>query len=272
MSGPSRRAGPELPTVPGNPSESRPIAACSAASLVLVLAVIAASAYIRLGAGSATPPSAASVEGVRIVHRVAASLAAIAVLALALLAWRARLARAAAFAALAVTIALSALGAATGTSPPPPAVLGNLLGGLVLAALLARVLGQTWPLGPPARSTAPRGMLLTALGIGAAQAVLGAGVALSGNDVDLIWLLAHIALGISLAILCAWLGIVLSRAGLQAQGLALIALAALAPVAGTLAALLELGPVAAIAHPLLAALLLAALAGVHARIAARNFA
>jgi heme A synthase len=260
--------------MPDSPSESKGIAACSAASLVLVLAVIAASAYIRLSASSATPPSAANIDGVRIAHRVAASLAAIAVLVLALLAWRARRARAPAFAALAVTLALSALGAATGTSPPPPAVLGNLLGGLALAALLARALGQAWPrgIGTPTRGAATHGLLRLALSIGAAQAVLGAGVALSGKVVDLVWLLAHVALGASLAILCGWIGVALSRAGLKAQGLVLIVLAALAPVAGTLAALIELGPLASIAHPVLAALLLAALAGAHARSAARNFA
>ncbi|HEX6267681.1 MAG TPA: hypothetical protein VFZ81_12385, partial [Burkholderiales bacterium] len=106
------------------------------AGLALVLVVIAASAAIRLSGqdlGSILPV-------VRGIHRVSASVAALLIVAAAWLAWRGGRRRLAA-AILLVTAGLSVLGAATGISPPPWAQAGNLLGGLLLAALLAWLLG-----------------------------------------------------------------------------------------------------------------------------------
>ena len=80
------------------------------------------------------------------IHRASASLTAVAVLVLAVLAWRRAPLRArqgpAAGIALILTLALSALGVATGTTPPPPAQFANLFGGLLLLALLAWLSGR----------------------------------------------------------------------------------------------------------------------------------
>jgi hypothetical protein len=112
----------------------RALRALAAGSLALVLVVIVASAAIRLS----EQDLGAWMPLVRGTHRASASLATLLILAVSWLAWRAGR-RALAAGILVLTVALSILGAATGISPPPAAQAGNLLGGLALAALLARL-------------------------------------------------------------------------------------------------------------------------------------
>jgi len=226
----------------------RAYAGLTAVSLALVLAVLLASAVIRMAAeelGSA-------VALVRGAHRVAASSAALTILAAGGLLWRAgRRAQAAGLVGL--MLALSALGAATGTEPPPWAAAGNLLGGLALAALLAWLLGRE-------RRRGGEPLLHAAAGLLVAQAALGAWSSIvEKEEVWTFALLGHASVGLALAGLVAW------RA-LHARAWGLLALAGLAPAAGLVSALLDapLGP--ALAHALSAALLTAAVAYAHARL------
>ncbi len=109
----------------------------AALALALVLAVLAASAYIRL-----SPAPGPALDAARMIHRVSATLAGIFVLLLAGVALARRSGVFAALGALALVAFLAVLGSAAGRSPPPAAALGNLLGGLALAALLAWLLGR----------------------------------------------------------------------------------------------------------------------------------
>ncbi|HEX9183595.1 MAG TPA: hypothetical protein VF876_10080, partial [Burkholderiales bacterium] len=115
------------------PREAR-ITKAAWAGLGLVLIVIVFSVAIRIGEDSA---GAGLMRALRGVHRVSASAEVLAAIALAWLAWRRSLAVAA------LTIFLSVLGILAGQKPPPLAALGNLLGGLALAAAFAWVLGRT---------------------------------------------------------------------------------------------------------------------------------
>jgi len=236
-------------------------AALAAAGWALMLAVVAASAYIRM---SAAP--GADVDFARGAHRASASLAGLAVLLVAAHAlWRRTLVPAA-LAALALTVFLALLGRATGAAPPPPAALGNLLAGVALTALLAWIFGRArapWPAAARARRLARAALAAAAL-----QAAFGAWLAifLAPDEPSLVpWV--HAGTGIVVAGLAAWLGVRLSQAGLVRQGLALIALAALALAAGSASLLLDMPTFASLAHPLATVVLLSALAQPAARIA-----
>ena len=219
-----------------------PAPALTAASLALVLVVIAASLVIRLSGQDLE----AYLPLVRGVHRVSASAATLMILAVGWLAWRAGR-RAAAAAIVALTAALSVLGAATGTSPPPLAQAGNLLGGLALAAMLA------WLLGPKAGIS---GKILVVIGLGAGQALLGAWISIFAEELWSAALIAHATLGLGLAGAAAWLA-------LRARAYALLALALAAPVAGLASALLGQPLVASLGHAMAAALLFTAAAHAH---------
>jgi heme A synthase len=248
----------------GAPSPERRLAtsaALAAAGWLLMLAVVAASAYIRMRAAPG-----ADVDFARGAHRASASLAGLAVLLLAAHAlWRRTLVPEA-LAALALIVFLALLGRATGAAPPPPAALGNLLAGAALTALLAWHYGRArapWPAAAPARRLAR-----AALAVAALQAAFGAWIAtfLPADQPSLVpWV--HAATGIAVAALAAWLGVRMSRAGLARPGMALIALGALALAAGSASLLLEMPTLAALAHPLATVLLLSALAQAVARIA-----
>jgi hypothetical protein len=97
--------------------------------LALVLAVVIAAAGIRLKTG---------IPGLRIVHRVAASLEVVVVLWLAWMAWR----RPAVLLALVLTALLSVVGIIGGQEPPRAIAAVNLLGGLTLAAVFAWILAK----------------------------------------------------------------------------------------------------------------------------------
>lgn len=228
-------------------ASSGPRRALTAASLALVLVVVFASAVIRL-AGEELGGALVVVRGV---HRVAASTAALAILAAGWYGWREGR-RAMAAIVVALMLALSALGAATGTEPPPLAAAGNLLGGLALAALLA------WQLGRERRQGgAPLLHVLAALV--ALQALAGAWNTIFEEETWTLLLVGHATLGLAISAILAW------RA-LGARDWALMALAAAVPLAGFASALLG-GPVlAALAHAAAAALLVVATAWAHGRL------
>jgi heme A synthase len=213
------------------------------ASLALVLVVIAASAAIRLSAqdlGSALPV-------VRGIHRVSASVATLLIVAAAWLAWRGGRRRLAA-AILLVTAGLSVLGAATGISPPPWAQAGNLLGGLLLAALLAWLLGG---------AQLPHKLLWIAIAL---QACLGAWIAVFADELWTPVLAGHALLGASLAAAAAWFAVKQGRLPTL-----LLAIAVLA--SGAASALFGLPLGATLAHSASVALLISAAAYGHARLA-----
>jgi hypothetical protein len=225
-----------------------PRRALSAASLALVLVVVFASALIRLG-GADLGGALVLVRGV---HRVAASAAALTILAAGWYAWRAGQ-RAMPALVVVLMLALSALGAATGTEPPPLAAAGNLLGGLLLAALLA------WWLGRDARRGGEP--LLHAVAVlAAAQALLGAwSTIFERGETWTLALLGHATLGLATAGLLGWLA-------LRARAWGLLAIACAAPLAGMVSGLLDAPPGPALAHALSAALLVCAAAWAHARL------
>jgi len=203
--------------MPAGRPEAR-LAAAAAAGLALVLVVIVVSVAIRLGADAA---SAGTMMALRGVHRASASLEVLAMLALAWLAWRERtrhvaLARAAAV-AMAITLSLSVLGILAGQNPPRAAALGNLLGGLALAAAFAWVLGR-------ARVREPRNGCRVAHALAAlivAQCVLGAWLSIFVQGSWSWALAAHAELGLVLAAGSAWLA---SRLAPAAQRYALCAI------------------------------------------------
>ena len=198
----------------------------AAASLVLVLAVILASAAIRLSEGDL----GAWLPLIRGVHRFSASAATLGIAVLAWVAWR-RGRRAHAAALVLLTAFLSVLGAATGVAPPAPAQAANLLGGLALAALLASFFGG--------RVHAPFMALV------AVQALLGAWVSIFAAELWTAALFAHVLLGLALAGAAAWAAVHLAHPVARFAGLAL---AAAVPASGATAALLGLPLAATLAH------------------------
>lgn len=223
---------------------ARAYAALSALALGLVLVVLFASAAIRLGLQP--------LGVLRGIHRTAASLEVLAMLALLWLAWRQTLP------AAVLTVFLSVLGIAAGQEPPPAAATGNLLGGLALAAAFAWMLGRRAALGY-------RGWQVhAAAALVALQCALGAWIALFAEELWSLPLLLHAVLGGALAAALAWLALRLQRAGAR---LALLGIALAAPAAGFASALFGQPPVASLAHAAAAALLVAAAAYAHARLA-----
>lgn len=217
----------------------------TAASLALVLVVVFASAAIRLfnqDLGILLPV-------VRGVHRVSASAAALLILAVGWLAWRGGR-RPLAAAVVLLMIGLSVLGAATGTTPPPAAQAGNLLGGLALAAMLA------WLLDARERFSGKSFLWIALL---CTQAVLGAWLAIFAEELWSLPLIAHATLGLALAGGIIWLA--------SFRKILLAALAIAVPVTGIAAALLAQPLAASLAHAAAVALLIAALAWAHGRFA-----
>jgi hypothetical protein len=199
--------------------------------LALVLVVVLAAAGIRLEIG---------LPGLRIVHRVAASLEVVVVLWLAWTQWR----RPAVLVALGLTAFLSVIGIVGGQQPPPAIAGANLLGGLALAAVFAWLLAEKGS-GPfsPKRVLTPLFVLLAVqLGLGAWLAIGGLyGAALP----------AHGVLAVVLTALLVWF--------LRSKAL-LVALALAAPLAGFTALHYEYSVGAALAHAAAVALLVVTLA------------
>lgn len=209
-----------------------------------MLVVVLASALIRLSG----PELGALMPAVRGVHRVSASAAALAILAAGWLAWRGGR-RALAAATVALMLALSALGAATGTTPPPPAQAGNLLGGLALAGMLA------WLLSPHPSSR--RTQIFIALL--ALQAALGAWLSIFAEELWSLPLIAHAMLGLALIGGIVWLA--------SLRKILLVVPALAVPITGIAAALLGQPLAASLAHAAAAAFLIAAVAWAHGRFA-----
>lgn len=150
-------------------------ATAAAIGCALVLAVIVASAYIRLsqlGPGWSGPVGLA-----RIVHRLAASAEAVLVVMIAAVCWGVRRTwtggalTAAVIAGL--TVFLTLLGIVTAEGQSPAVTLGNLLGGMAL-------LGTLWSLRLQARSTVPPAYSTTVFWMWAGMALLALQIALGG--------------------------------------------------------------------------------------------
>lgn len=206
----------------------RRIALAAGLGLALVLTVVVAAAGIRLETG---------VPGLRIVHRIAASLEVVVVLWLAWMAPRSR----PVWIALGLTALLSIVGIAAGQNPPPAAAAVNLLGGLALAAVFAWILGSGRAAGN--RALTPILLLL------AVQLALGAWLTIV--DRFGMALPAHGIIAVVLTALFVWFE--------RARPILLV-LALAAPLAGFTALHADRSAVAALLHAAAAALLLAAAA------------
>jgi hypothetical protein len=217
---------------------------------LLTLVVVAASAVIRLGASEL----GASMAIARGVHRAAASLAALLVLALFWRALRIAEMRRAAAIAFVLMLALSAVGWATGTQPPPAAALFNQLGGIALAALLAWLAGRA----AGGEAIDERPLARAALLFVSLQVVFGAALVQLGPPLPVALVVAHAVSGLAAAAVGAALGV-----RLPARGAVLLAAAARAPLAGVLSALPAPAIVNQAGHAAVAALLLAAIARAH---------
>lgn len=215
---------------------TRRIALVAGISVLLMLVVLAASAWIRVAEADE------GLRAVRAVHRVAASTVALLVTVLAALAWRRRRLVGTAAGAFALMLALSVVGWAAGTTPPPPAAFFNQAGGLALTGLLAWILAR-------ASSPSPRDDALraTALALAVAQGAFGAAIAAFSGAPPVVVLILHAACGLAASVLVAACGGALALAGAVA-----------APLAGIAAVLALAPPFAPVAHALSAGLLLAA--------------
>jgi hypothetical protein len=216
-----------------------PLRLAAALGVALVFLVVVAAAGIRLDTG---------IPGLRVVHRIAASLEVVVVLWLAWMAWRRRAVQV----ALGLTALLSVIGIVGGQQPPPAIAAANLLGGLALAAAFAWVFGKSGS--DPTRMNrgqTPIFALLLAL-----QVALGAWLTLV--HLYSAALPAHAMLGLILAALLSWF--VRDRPLVAALALA-------APLAGFTALHYEYSALAALAHAAAAAALLAGAAYALARAA-----
>ncbi len=212
------------------------------ASALLMLAVVAASAYIRASGG-------VDVQIARGAHRAAASSVALLVFALMALAWSHPRLRVAAGMAFVLMLALSAVGWITGTTPPPTAAIFNQSGGLVLTALLAWIFGRA----AAQLSTAPdRRLALAALTLAGLQAAFGGVLAIFAPQAAVGILILHAVAG------------VVAAATVAALGLHYAACAALAPALGVVSVVLPAAAAHA-GHALAGALVIAVVAYAQAR-------
>jgi len=213
--------------------------------LALVALVVVVAAGIRLETG---------IPGLRIVHRIAASLEVLVVLWLAWMDWR----RPAVLLALALTALLSVVGIVGGQQPPPAIAAVNLLGGLSLAATFAWILGEKGS-GPYYSKRALTPFLLIALAV---QLALGAWLSIVDR-----WgmaLPAHGVLALALAAILGWVALARIQGGI---GKVLFGLALAVPLAGFTALHYDHAAAAALVHAAAAALLLATVAYAFARAA-----
>ena len=235
------------------------------AGLAFVLIVVLASAAIRLNSFGVGPlVSASGLSALRALHRTAASLE---VLAAAWLAWRAWRGGVPSWKPVAVVAGLTAflalLGIVAGRAPTPPQAMGNVLGGLALAAAFAWLLGEKGS-GTFSRQRVAGGKrFLTPflLGLVALQGAIGARLSIFGRA-ELPALPLHALLGLGTAGLLAWLA--LARAG-GATGKLLFALSLAAPLAGFTALQYDYSPLAALVHAASAALVVVGCAWVLGR-------
>jgi hypothetical protein len=220
------------------PPPERRLKLAAALALGPVLAVVLAAAAIRLETGFA---------GLRVVHRIAASLEVLAVLWLAWMAWHARAERPALFyaalLAIGLTAFLSVVGIVAGQQPPPAGATANLVGGLALTAVFGWILGGNRALTP---------IFLSVAALMAIQVVLGARLSIVERFGA--FLPVHALLAMALAAALGWIGLARVRG---ATGRALFVLALAAPVAGFSSLHYEYSAAAALVHAVAAALLVA---------------
>lgn len=237
-----------------------------AAILVLMACVVSASAWLRLAqarvdcvawpacrgttaqaaAHAALAPvradprlgAAATLERVRGLHRVVATLALLGVVALVVALWRERVRRPAllrpALALLGLALFLSALGVVTPGSRATTVLLGNLLGGYGMLALAAALLARLVLARPVSPGLARRAAWAAAVWwtMAALGAISGAGGAHLAPPLHLA--LALVAL--PLAARVAWTALAEPQPMARALGLVLAALVPLQFVLGALAA------------------------------------
>jgi hypothetical protein len=225
----------------GMPSASR-IRFLAGAATLLMLAVVAASAYIRANGGN-------DVQIARGVHRATASSVALLVFALMALAWGRPGLRGVASVAFVLMLALSAVGWITGTTPPHAAALFNQSGGLVLTALLAWICGRA---ATQTTTALDQKLALAALSLAGLQAAFGGTLAIFAPQASVAVLIAHAAAGLAAA------------AAVAALGWRYAACAAFAPALGMVSVVLQASAAQA-GHALAGALLLAAAGYAHAR-------
>lgn len=214
------------------------------ASILLMLTVVAASAYIRASRGI-------DVQVARGVHRAAASSVAVLVFALMAIAWRWPRSRTAAIVAVVLMLGLAAVGWMTGTAPPPAAAFFNQFGGFLLTALLAWIYGRASAQFP---ASPDRKLALAALVLAILQAAFGGTLAIYAPQASVGLLVAHAVSGVATA------------ATVAALGWRYAACAALAPGIGVLSVVL---PVATMqtGHALAGVLVLTVAAHAQARAA-----
>lgn len=249
--------------------EARWAAVLAAATLAFVLAVIGASAYIRLGGAQVPVASTDSIEAARAVRKSAGAVAALGVVGLAIAAsavhaTRAALA-AAAGGALAMTVTLSLVGVATGVEPPPAAAFANQFGGAVLAGLLGWLSGRA-----AARldsTAADRALGTAALLFCVLQAAFGGAIATLLRDPPAALLILHAATGMAAA--CCVAALVPGPGLRDARWLAaLLAVCAVSvPLIGVASVLAGASAQLQVAHALAGATLLACSAHVAGRFA-----
>lgn len=239
--------------------ENRWIVRLALAGFVLVLTIVASSAFIRLSAGI-PEASVAAVEAARIAHRISASIAGILVLLVAGLVLtrdRIRIADGAlAVATLVVMLALAWIGRYSGPDAPAAVLVSNLIGGLALSSLLWSVaarhaLAEVRPAGG-----AHAGLAFVALGVAGLQCTTGA---MTVTEFAKIGPMHHWSAIVAFA-LCAWLGMRLLRTpATRITACAVLALALLQAALGITSLALALPLWLVLAHNVAAALLLAAL-------------
>lgn len=231
------------------PPPERQLRLSAALGLGLILTVVVAAAGIRLG-----------FPGLRIVHRMAASLEVIAVLWLGWMAWRTRADRLgvlrAALLAIGLTAFLSVVGIAAGQNPPLAGAAANLLGGLALVAVFAWTFGRSEKGNralTPISIVTP--ILLLVAVLLAIQLAIGARLSLVERYAAA--LPVHGVLAVVLAAFLGWVGLARMRGP---AGRAVFAFALAAALAGFTSLHYEYSAFAALAHAVAAALFLAATA------------
>lgn len=240
-------------------TEARWIMRLARTAFVLVLAIVAASAYIRLSAGA---PDAAqtAIDAARIAHRISASVAGLLVLIIAGLVFTRERSRgldiALAAATLVVMLVLAWIGRYSGPDAPAAVLVANLAGGLALSTLLWAVAARQSAAGnhlPPGDSAT---LALVTFLVVALQCITGA---MTVTEFAKFGLTHHVS-GIVALGLCTWLGTRLGRSrATKRSGRAIIALAVFQAALGIAALAFSLPLWLVLAHNVGAALLLAAL-------------
>ena len=237
-------------------------AVLAGATLLLVLAVIAASAYVRLGSAHVPAATDAAIDAARTIRKSAGAVAAIGIATLAIGAFVVRATRAtlgvAAGGTLALMLALSVVGFATGIQPPRWAAYANQLGGVLLAGVLGWLSGRA-----ATRIDATGGdrpLAVAALILCVLQAAFGGAIATSPGEPSVALLILHAAVGAAAACCAAALAVRLSGADVRALPAALAACVTSVPLIGLASTLASIPVSLQVAHALSGAALLACIA------------